>query len=123
MGFPFLSIEMHDGNDVDKAFLVVPNPKADIWILVSSGNLTLISLVSHFLCRSAGGIYGMGGRTDKVPFSNSKFFNPSGGDLRLELMAPCQSRVSKIRHLNTDLGGTCKIPKEDTWETSLTAKS
>jgi hypothetical protein len=85
-------------------------PKADIWKLVPSGNLTLIFLVYHFSCRSAGGTYGMGGQMNNFPYLHSKSFNSSGGDLRLELMAPCQSGVSKIRGLNTDLGGTCKIP-------------
>ncbi len=51
----------------------------------------------------------MGGLTGGVPFSHSAFFRPSGGDLRLELMAHYQSGVSKIRHLNELLGGVCRI--------------
>jgi hypothetical protein len=53
----------------------------------------------------------MGGLTDGVPILHSAFFRPSGGDLRFELMAHCQSRVSKIRHLNKLLGGVRRIPR------------
>jgi hypothetical protein len=51
----------------------------------------------------------MGGLTGGVPFSYSAFFRPSGGDLRLELMAYCQSGVSKRRCLKGLLGGTRRI--------------
>jgi hypothetical protein len=53
----------------------------------------------------------MGGLTGGVPFLHSKFFRPSGGDLRLELMAHCQSGVSNIRRLKELLGGVCRIPQ------------
>jgi hypothetical protein len=51
----------------------------------------------------------MGSLTGGVPFLHSVFFRPSGRDLRLELMAHCQSRVSKIRCLNELLGGVRRI--------------
>jgi hypothetical protein len=51
----------------------------------------------------------MGGQAINVPFSHSELFRPSGGDLRLKLMAYCQSRVSKIRRLDANLGQTCRI--------------
>jgi hypothetical protein len=41
----------------------------------------------------------MGGQVNNVPFLYSKFFNPSGRDLSLELMAICQSGVSKNKLL------------------------
>jgi hypothetical protein len=44
-----------------------------------------------------------------MPFLHSAFFRPSSGDLRLDLMAHCQSRVSKIRRLNELLGGVRRI--------------
>jgi hypothetical protein len=53
----------------------------------------------------------MGGLTGGVPFLHSVFFRPSGGDLRLELMAHCQSGVFKIRCLNELLGGVRRIPR------------
>jgi hypothetical protein len=53
----------------------------------------------------------MGGLTGSVPFLHSKFFRPSGGDLRLELMVHFQSGVSKIRCLKELLGGVCRIPR------------
>ncbi len=53
----------------------------------------------------------MGGLTGGVPFSHFAFFTPSGRDLRFELMAHCQSGVSKIRCLNVLLGGVCRIPR------------
>ncbi len=40
------------------------------------------------------------------PFLHSKGLRPSGGDLRLELMAYYQSEVSRMRRLKDDLGGT-----------------
>ncbi len=52
----------------------------------------------------------MGGLMGGMPFSHSVFLRPFGGDLRLELMAHCQSGVSKIRRLNELLGGVCRIP-------------
>jgi hypothetical protein len=52
----------------------------------------------------------MGGQGINISSLHSKFFNPSGEDLRLELMALCQSGVSKIRRLNADLGGNRRIP-------------
>ncbi len=42
----------------------------------------------------------MGSLMGGVPFLHSAFLRPSGGDLRLALMAHCQSGVSKIRCLN-----------------------
>jgi hypothetical protein len=51
----------------------------------------------------------MGGLTGGVPFLHFAFFRPLGGDLRLELMAYCQSGVSKIRCLKDLLGGVCRI--------------
>ncbi len=69
-----------------------------------------------------GGTYGMGGLPGGVSFSHSTFFRPSGGDLRLELMAHCQSGVSKIRRLNEpweEFVGSCE---EDPFETSPSAK-
>jgi hypothetical protein len=51
----------------------------------------------------------MGGLTGGVPFLHSTFLRPSGGDLRLKLMAHCQSRVSKIRCLNELFGGVHRI--------------
>ncbi len=77
--------------------------------LVLSGNLNLICLVSLFSCRSIGGMYGMGGRTVRVPFLHSESFKPLGGDLRFVLMAYCQSGVSKIRRLKELLGWTHRI--------------
>jgi hypothetical protein len=56
----------------------------------------------------------MGGQMGNVPFLHSVSFNTSCGDLRLKLMAPCQSGVSKIRRLNADLGGTRRIPRRGT---------
>jgi hypothetical protein len=53
----------------------------------------------------------MDGLTGRVPFSHSAFFGPSSGDLRLELMVHCQSRVSKLRGLNELLGGVLRIPQ------------
>ncbi len=53
----------------------------------------------------------MGGLTGGVSFLHSMFLRPSGGDLRLALMAHCQSGVSKIRRLNKLLGGVCRIPQ------------
>jgi hypothetical protein len=53
----------------------------------------------------------MGGLTGSVPFLHSVFLRPSSGDLRLGLMAHCQSGVSKIRHLNELLGGVRRIPQ------------
>jgi hypothetical protein len=44
-----------------------------------------------------------------MPLSHSMFFRPSVGDLRLELMAHCQSGVSKTRCLKELLGGTRRI--------------
>jgi hypothetical protein len=44
-----------------------------------------------------------------VPILHSAFFRPSGTDLRLELMAYCQSGVSKRRRLKGLLGGTRRI--------------
>jgi hypothetical protein len=51
----------------------------------------------------------MGGLRGGVPFSHSAFLRPSSGELRLELMAYCQSRVSNKRHLKELLGGTHRI--------------
>jgi hypothetical protein len=51
----------------------------------------------------------MGGRAINSPFLHLEFFRPSNGDLRLELMAYCQSGVSKIRRLKVNLGGTRRI--------------
>ncbi len=53
----------------------------------------------------------MGSLTGGLPFLHSAFFRPSGRDLRLELMAHCQSGVSKIRRLNELLGGVRRIPQ------------
>jgi hypothetical protein len=53
----------------------------------------------------------MGNLMGRVPFLHSMFFRPSVRDLRLELMAHCQSGVSKIRCLNELLGGVCMIPR------------
>jgi hypothetical protein len=88
--------------------LLFPFPKAAIWKIVPSSIWPLICSGSCFLCRSMGGTYGTGGRAINVPFLHSEFFNLSCRDLRLELMAYCQSGVSKIRCLNADLGRTCK---------------
>ena len=52
----------------------------------------------------------MGGLTGGMPFSHSAFLKFSGGDLRLALMAHCQSGISKIRCLNKLLGGVPRIP-------------
>ncbi len=57
-----------------------------------------------------------------VPFSHSAFFRHSDGDLRLELMAHCQSRVSKIRRFMSsweEFVGSCE---EDPLETSPSVK-
>ncbi len=51
----------------------------------------------------------MGGLTGGLPFLHSAFLRTSGGDLRLALMAHCQSGVSKIRRLNELLGGVRRI--------------
>jgi hypothetical protein len=51
----------------------------------------------------------MGGLTGGMPFSHLAFFRPSGGDLRLELMAYCQSGISNKRCLKGLLGGTHRI--------------
>jgi hypothetical protein len=53
----------------------------------------------------------MGGLTGGMPFLHLCVFRPSGGDLRLELMAHCQSGVSKIRCLKELLGVVCRIPQ------------
>ncbi len=76
---------------------------------MSSGILTLICLVSHSSIRSEGGTYGIGGQATDFPFLHSKGLRPSGGDLRLELMAYCQSEVSRMRCLKDNLGGTRRI--------------
>jgi hypothetical protein len=51
----------------------------------------------------------MGSLTGGVPFSHLAFLRPSGGDLRFELMAYCQSGVSNKRRLKELLGGTRRI--------------
>ncbi len=51
----------------------------------------------------------MGGLMGGMPFLYLVFFRPSRGDLRLELMAYCQSGVSNKRHLKGLLGGTHRI--------------
>jgi hypothetical protein len=45
---------------MDKVLLLFPYPKVAICKLPLSGILTLICLVSCFLCLSGGGAYGMG---------------------------------------------------------------
>ncbi len=65
----------------------------------------------------------MGGLTGGVPFLHSAFFRSYGGDLRLELMACCQSRVSKIRLLKGLWEGLIGSCKEDPLVTLLRAKS
>jgi hypothetical protein len=44
-----------------------------------------------------------------LPFLHSKLLRPSSRDLRLELMACCQSGVSRMRRLKDNLGGTRRI--------------
>ncbi len=73
------------------------------------GHLDLDLLGFCFLIKSVGGTYGIGGRATDFPFLHSKDLRPSKGDLRLEIMAYCQSGVSKIRHLKDNLGGTHRI--------------
>ncbi len=51
----------------------------------------------------------MGSLVGGVPFLHSVFLRPSGRDLRLALMAHCQSGVSKIRRLNEILEGVRRI--------------
>ncbi len=53
----------------------------------------------------------MGVPTAGMPFLHSAFLRPYGGDLRLALMAHCQSGVSKIRRLDELLGGVRRIPR------------
>ncbi len=101
--------QSQNGNDVDKIFLVVPTALGGHLDFVLSESLTLICSVSHFSRRSVGGTCGMGGLTGGVPFSHLAFFWPSGGDLRSELMAYCQSEVSNKRRLKELLGGIHRI--------------
>jgi hypothetical protein len=51
----------------------------------------------------------MGGLTGGVPFLHSAFLRPYGRDLRVVLIANCQSRVFNKRRLKELLGGTCRI--------------
>ena len=89
--------------------LLFPKPKMGIWNFVLAGSLNLICLVFCLLCGSKSGTYGIGGQVTDFHFLYSKFLRPSGRDLRLELMAYCQSGVSRMRHLKDNLGGTCRI--------------
>ncbi len=51
-----------------------------------------------------------------MPFSYSAFLRPSGRNLRLELMAYCQSGVSNKRRLKELLGKTRRILRRgSTW--------
>jgi hypothetical protein len=58
--------------------LLFPWLKVDIWKLVPSGNMTLICLVSLFLCRLIGGTYGIGGQMLNVPLLHSESLRPLG---------------------------------------------
>jgi hypothetical protein len=51
----------------------------------------------------------MGDWANNFPFLRLAFLRSSGRDLRLEVMAHCQSGILRIRRLNKDLGGTLKI--------------
>ncbi len=86
-----------------------PYLKATIWKLLLPSILTLICSVSCFLSRSKGRTYGIGGQAINFPFLHLALLRPSGRDFRLELMAYCQSGVSRIRHLNDNLDGTRRI--------------
>jgi hypothetical protein len=86
-----------------------PYAKVSIWKLVPSGILTLICSVSCLLCRSKGRTYKIGTQTTDFTFLHSELLRPSCGDLRLELMACCQSGVSRMRRLKDNLGGTSWI--------------
>ncbi len=89
--------------------LLFPWPKANIWKLVPSGNLTLICLVSLFLCRSIGGKYRIGGWMVNVPFLHFESLRPLGRDLWAVLTAHWQSGVLRRSCLNGLFGGTHRV--------------
>ena len=88
--------------------MLLPLVKAAIKKLVPSGILNLICSPSCFSIRSVGGTYGIGDHTPNFPFLHLEAFKPSGGDLRLELMAKDHSGVSKIRRLKDNFAGMHK---------------
>jgi hypothetical protein len=101
--------QLQNGDDVDKIFLIVPRAAGGHLELCLVREFELYLFCFPLLMEISWGNIRDGRPNGRHALLTLGVFRPSGGDLRLELMACCQSGVSKRRRLKGLLGRTRRI--------------